>query len=128
MSLNDEERFQVVTYRLGKATNTLHDAEKVIKMKMWATGANRLYYAAYYAVSALLIANGISAKTHEGIIRMFNQTFVATGKIDRELGRQYNGLFSMRLTSDYGDCFILRSPLPLFFKYIFQLRHNIIVL
>lgn len=28
----------------------------------------RLYYAAYYAVSALLIAYGISAKAHSGII------------------------------------------------------------
>lgn len=104
MSLNDEERYQVVTYRLEKAANTLRDAQKVIELQMWATGANRLYY----AVSALLVANGISAKTHEGIIRMFNQMFVATGKIDRELGRQYNSLFTMRLTGDYGDCFDLQ--------------------
>ena len=109
MSLTDEEKKQVVTYRLEKAANTLRDAEKVIELKMWATGANRLYYAAYYAVSALLIANDISAKTHEGIIRMFNQMFVATGKIERELGRHYNGLFTMRLTGDYGDCFDLQE-------------------
>ena len=109
MSLNDEERNQVVAYRLEKAANTLRDAEKVIDLQMWATGANRLYYAAYYAVSALLIANGINAKTHEGIVRMFNQRFVATGTIDRELGRLYNGLFTMRLTGDYGDCFDLQA-------------------
>lgn len=109
MSLNDEERYQVVTYRLEKAANTLHDAEKVIEMQMWNTGANRLYYAAYYVVSALLIAIGVSAKTHEGIIRMFNQLFVSSGKIDRELGRQYNSLFTMRLTGDYGDCFDLQK-------------------
>lgn len=109
MSLTDEERLQVVTYRLEKSRNTLADAEKVTAMQMWATGANRLYYAAYYAVSALLIANGIAAKTHEGIIRMFNQHFVMTGKVDRELGRQYNILFTMRLTGDYGDCFDLQE-------------------
>ena len=109
MSLNDEERRQVVLYRLEKAVNTLLDAEKVIELQMWATGANRLYYAAYYAVSALLIANGIGAKTHEGIIRMFNQMFVATGKIEREHGRKYNNLFTMRLTGDYGDCFDLQE-------------------
>lgn len=109
MSLTDEERLQVVTYRLEKSHNTLADAEKVIAMQMWSTGANRLYYAAYYAVSALLIANGITAKTHEGIIRMFNQHFVMSGKVDRELGRQYNILFTMRLTGDYGDCFDLQE-------------------
>jgi uncharacterized protein (UPF0332 family) len=105
MSLNDEERKQVVTYRLEKAHKTLSDAEKVIGMGMWAAGANRLYY----AVSALLIANGHTAKTHEGIIRIFNQHFVMSGKIDREMGRQYNILFTMRLTGDYGDCFDLQE-------------------
>lgn len=109
MSLNDDERKQVVSYRLEKAHNTLSDAEKVIGMGMWAAGANRLYYAAYYAVSALLIANGYTAKTHEGIIRMFNQHFVMNGKVDREMGRQYNILFTMRLTGDYGDCFDLQE-------------------
>lgn len=81
MSLNDEERRRVVLYLLEKAANTMLDAEKVIELQMWAIGANRLYYAAYYAMSALLIASGVGAKTHEGIIRMFNQMFVATGKI-----------------------------------------------
>ena len=109
MSMNEEERKQVVTYRLEKAHNTLSDAEKIIGMEMWAAGANRLYYAAYYAVSALLIANGFTAKTHEGVIRLFNQHFVMNGKVDREMGRQYNILFTMRLTGDYGDCFDLQE-------------------
>ena len=76
---------------------------------MWATGANRLYYSAYYAVSALLISHNIATKTHDGVVRMFNQHFVATGKIDKELARQYNLLFTMRLTGDYGDCFDLQE-------------------
>lgn len=109
MSLNDEERKQVVIYRLEKAEKTMSDAEKVIGLGLWTTGANRLYYATYYAVSALLIANGYMAKTHEGIIRMFNQHFVVNGKVDRDLGRQYNILFTMRLTGDYGDCFELQE-------------------
>jgi len=109
MSLNDEERKQVVDYRIDKSLRTLDDAKKVIDMQMWTTGANRLYYAVYYAVSALLITNGMNAKTHEGIIRMFNLCFVNTGKIDKELARQYNLLFTMRLTGDYGDCFDLQE-------------------
>ena len=53
MNLNDEEKQSVVAYRLEKANKTLDDAKKVIEMELWATAANRLYYAAYYAVSAL---------------------------------------------------------------------------
>lgn len=109
MSLTDEEKRLVVAYRIEKSKKTLNDARKVLNLDMWVTGANRLYYAAYYAVSALLIANGLNAKTHEGIIRMFNMSFVNTGKIDKELGRQYNRLFTMRITGDYGDCFDLQE-------------------
>jgi uncharacterized protein (UPF0332 family) len=92
MSLTEEEKKQIVYYRLEKSKKTLEDAQKVIELEMWVTAANRLYYAAYYAVSALLISNNINAKTHDGIIRMFNQHFVYAGKIDRELARQYNSL------------------------------------
>lgn len=109
MSLTDEEKQSVIAYRLDKANKTLSDAKKVIEMELWATGANRLYYAAYYAVSSLLIASGLNTKTHEGIIRMFNMHFINTGKIDMEIGRQYNRLFTMRLTGDYGDCFDLQE-------------------
>jgi uncharacterized protein (UPF0332 family) len=109
MSLNDEEKQMVIAYRLDKASKTLNEAQKVIELGLWATAANRLYYAAYYAVSSLLIANGLNAKTHEGIIRMFNMHFINTGKIEMELGRQYNRLFTMRITGDYGDCFDLQE-------------------
>lgn len=109
MSLTEEEKKQIVDYRLEKSKRTLEDALKIIELKMWVTAANRLYYAAYYAVSALLIYNNINTKTHDGIIRMFNQHFVYTGKIDKELARQYNLLYTMRLTGDYGDCFDLQE-------------------
>ena len=67
--------------------------------------ANRLYYAAYYAASALLIAYGIRTKSHEGNISQFGQKFVLTGMVSKDLGRVYNQLFQMRLTGDYGDTF-----------------------
>ena len=70
---------------------------------MWAAGANRLYYAAYYAVSALLLNNGISVRTHEGVIRMFSMHFVKTGIVSKEMGSLYTKLFSLRLTGDYDD-------------------------
>ena len=109
MSFNDEEKRAVVAYRLDKANKTLDDAKKVIELELWATAANRLYYAAYYAVSALLLVNGLNAKTHDGIIRLFNMHYIKTEKIDLELGRQYNRLFTMRITGDYGDCFDLQE-------------------
>ena len=45
MSLNDEEKKMVIAYRLDKANKTLYEAQKVIELSLWATAANRLYYA-----------------------------------------------------------------------------------
>ncbi|MBQ9659088.1 MAG: HEPN domain-containing protein [Clostridia bacterium] len=95
MSLTDEERQQVINYRIEKALKTLDDAKKVIELQMWVAGANR--YAAYYAVSALLIANGLNAKTHEGIIRMFNLLFVNTEKIGTTIQYFIYNAFDWRL-------------------------------
>ncbi len=115
MSLNEEERKAVVTYRLEKAVRTIEQAKCNLPMQFWDLIANRMYYAAYYAVSALLIANGHTAKTHESIVRIFGLYFVKKGIFPTEQGHLYNKLFSLRLTGDYNDHFDLEAQdiLPL---------------
>lgn len=107
MSLSDDERQALVTYRLEKAHKTYQQAYDSIPLGYWEMTANRLYYAAYYAVSALLLQHGLSVQTHHGIIQMLGLHFVKTGKISKEMGTLYGRLFSMRQTGDYGDTFDL---------------------
>ncbi len=71
MSLTAEERHDVVAYRIEKANKTLEEAKSIIAFKYWNLIANRLYYAAYYAISALLVANGYLTKSHDGTINLF---------------------------------------------------------
>ena len=66
MQLTEEERKAIVVYRLEKAESALVEAKDCVSLNHWNLAANRLYYAAYYASSALLISAGHSAKTHEG--------------------------------------------------------------
>ena len=105
MSLTKEERAAVVEFRLEKAHRAYEQAAGIVGLKYWETIANRLYYAAYNAVSALLIASGDTAQTHSGVIHLFGKNFIQTGKISREQGRLYHKLFSMRLTGDYDDTY-----------------------
>lgn len=107
MSLSEDERQALVTYRLEKAHKTYQQAFDSIPLGYWEMTANRLYYAAYYAVSALLLQQGLSVQTHHGIIQMLGLHFVKTGKISKEMGTLYSRLFSMRQTGDYGDTFDL---------------------
>jgi uncharacterized protein (UPF0332 family) len=116
MSLNQEERTAVVTYRLEKAERALMQAKVNLPLQTWEVIANRIYYAAYYAVSALLIANGHPAvKGHDTIVRMFGLYFVKTGKFSPEQGKLYNKLYTLRLTGDYNDHYNLdeEDVLPL---------------
>ena len=89
--------------RMEKAANTMEQVRGIVPMQYLEVIANRLYYAAYYAVSALIIANGDTAQTHSGVVRAFGLHFVKTGRVSNKLGSLYNKLYVMRLTGDYDD-------------------------
>lgn len=105
--LSDSDRLEVVRYRLEKAARTYNEAVGAIDNGYSETASNRLYYAAYYAVSALLIAYKYEANTHNGVIQMFGRAFIKTGIIEREYGKIFNQLFSLRMTGDYEDRHIM---------------------
>jgi uncharacterized protein len=105
--LSNTDRIEIVRYRLEKADRTYQEAVGSIKNGYVETAANRLYYAAYYAVSALLISYKYEASTHNGVIQMFGKAFLKNNIIDKKYGRIFNQLFSLRLTGDYEDRHIL---------------------
>ena len=105
MSLSNEERKAVVEFRIEKAIRAYEQAKGVIPLMYWETIANRMYYAAYNAVSALLIANGDNAQTHAGVTHLFGMRFVNTGVCSKDDGRLYHKLFTMRQTGDYDDTY-----------------------
>ena len=103
MTLKIENRNALVKIRIQKAKETFAEIENLVKLGYWRTAANRLYYASYYAVSALLIKNGIEAKTHQGVINQFGLYFVKTGTFSQKEGRFFKGLFELRQDGDYDD-------------------------
>jgi uncharacterized protein (UPF0332 family) len=103
MGLTDEDRKEVVKFRMEKAKNTFSEMTLLVNNKLWHTAANRLYYACYYAVTALLIKNGIETKTHQGVINQFGLHFVKTDFFSQKEGRVLKNLFELRQDGDYGD-------------------------
>lgn len=83
--LSDTDRVEVVKYRIEKAYRTYHEAIGSIANGYVETAANRLYYAAYYAVSALLISYKYEASTHNGVIQMFGMAFLKNNVIDKKI-------------------------------------------
>jgi uncharacterized protein (UPF0332 family) len=51
----------LIEYRTKRAKDTFEDALILAEKNKWNSAINRLYYAAYYAVSALLLKSDIKA-------------------------------------------------------------------
>jgi uncharacterized protein (UPF0332 family) len=92
-------------YRVQKAKETLIEVEKHIENRFWNTAINRMYYACFYAVGALLIGRGISTTSHSGTRLKFGQEFVKAGLIDKKYSKVYSDLFEKRHKGDYNDFF-----------------------
>ena len=103
MSLTEEERQAIVYYRIEKAQKSLDDIHKVYPLELWSIIANRMYYALYYAASALLIHDGHKVGTHKGVISLFNFNYVKDGPLSREDGALFAHVFAFRQGSDYDD-------------------------
>jgi len=93
----------LVLYRMTRANETLEDARILADTGRWNACVNRLYYACFYAVSALLVRHGLSSSKHTGVRSLFNQRYVKTGEIPKDLARTYNDLFERRQEGDYID-------------------------
>jgi len=101
--MNKKERDAIVAYRKEKAHKTLDEIPILIEHELWNTAVNRLYYACFFAVNALLISRQIETKTHAGALRMLSLHFTKTRKISIELNRFYADLFDNRQSGDYAD-------------------------
>ena len=98
-----ERSKDLVLYRMTRAHETLEDARILAREGRWNACVNRLYYACFYAVSALLACDGLSSSKHTGVRSLFNSQYVKPGKIPKELARIYNDLFERRQEGDYID-------------------------
>jgi uncharacterized protein (UPF0332 family) len=101
--MNDQDKNEIISYRIKKAQETFKEVQIHIDNKLWTTAVNRLYYACYYSVSALLIKHDIKAQSHAGTRQMLGLHFIKTHIIPKELGKFYSDIFDMRHTGDYED-------------------------
>jgi len=101
----DPAKKKYINYRLGKASESLNDAKLLAYNKRWNSCVNRLYYASFYAIIALLLSDNFDGQTHEGTRNQFNLKYIKEGKIDKESGKLFSKLFDWRHKGDYGDLF-----------------------
>ena len=110
--LEDSSRNALVLYRIERAHETLREVDYLIKGGFFNAAVSRLYYACYYIVVALLVANRLETQTHAGVKTVFSLNFVKNRLIDKDLSKVFFKLFDLRHNNDYEDyCFCDRQTL-----------------
>jgi uncharacterized protein (UPF0332 family) len=104
-TMKDYTQEDYIKYRITRATKTLDEIQTHIENRYWNTSINRMYYACFYAVSALLFRHKIMVSSHQGVRQKFGEHFVKTGKIDKKLAKLFTELFDKRNKGDYNDFF-----------------------
>jgi len=94
----------LIRYRMARAQETLEEAHILADSGRWNACVNRLYYACFYAISALLVRDGLSSSKHAGGRSLFNRQYVKTGKIPKNFTSVYNDLFERRREGVSPEC------------------------
>ena len=98
-----EGQEDLIRYKISRAEETLAEARVMLQTSHPYGAANRIYYACFYAVTALLLTRNLSSSKHSGVIALFNRHFVKPGLISVDMGKFYSRMFDNRLESDYAD-------------------------
>lgn len=100
--MTDEEK-SLIAYRMERAHEAIDEAKTLFDAGHVNSYVNRLYYACFYAVSALLLTKNLSTSKHGYLRSLMHRELVKTGLIPKELGGHFDLLFDSRLKGDYVD-------------------------
>lgn len=102
----DERQKNLSNYRIAEAEDSLKVAAHCLKEGLYKDSINRSYYAAFYAVKAILALSTVDFKRHKVVMGYFNKEYVAKEIFPREIGRKLGTLQRVREKSDYDDFYI----------------------
>jgi uncharacterized protein (UPF0332 family) len=106
--MTNEER-SLIAYRMSRANESIEEAKLLFDSGHINSYVNRLYYACFYAVSALLLTKNISTNKHGHLRSLLHREFVKTGLIPQEMGKYFDLLFDSRQESDYADLVVFKA-------------------
>jgi len=97
-----ENRKALIEYRLTQARDSIREADVLDQFGMSRRSVmNRLYYAMFYAVLALLQEKEMGTSKHSGAIALFDREFVKTGAFPKEMSKALHWAFELRQKGDY---------------------------
>jgi uncharacterized protein (UPF0332 family) len=106
MTLINDERLNLIKYRLIQAQESTDVAGILAEMEKYPVSINRMYYAVFYCLLALALKYEFETSKHLQLIGWFNKNFIATGKVETNYGAIVRKCYEYRRAADY-DAFVV---------------------
>jgi uncharacterized protein len=106
--VTDDNRLTNAQSEIAIARDAARVARAALELGIARDALSRAYYAVFHAVRALLLLDGLEPKTHQGVIRLFSDQWIKTGRIASSQMLVLTRLQSYRLASDYSYSFDVR--------------------
>lgn len=95
------EILEYVRYRTEQSTEALAAAKLSLENGLLRSSVNRLYYACFYVVSALLLCEDHRASKHSGVRALFDRYWIKPRRLPVKMAQFYRDVFKHRHQGDY---------------------------
>lgn len=87
---------ELLEYWHHQAKEALAAARDEFRAGRYAFAVNRLYYACFYAITAVFLQENLVTKKHSGLRAAFHREFIKTGRVQVIHGKLFDELFEAR--------------------------------
>ena len=95
-----------IAEELARAESALAASSLLAEGGFPTDAVSRLYYSLLYRVRALLLTQGLEAKSHEGALRLLSLHFTKTNRLAPEASHLFSRLMKYREEADYNPSYV----------------------
>ena len=99
--MTEDARKLNIAAEVDKSRHALAATDQLLAIGLWDDAMSRLYYAAFHLASAALLAQGIEATSHRGLLSLVSLHLVKPGLVAPSCARELTELFGLRNQADY---------------------------
>jgi len=104
--VTEENKRVNIRAELDRAGQAKKSAELLFTHGQFTDAVSRLYYFVFHTLKALLLAEGLEPKSHEGALILFGLHFVKTGKFAPGEAHIISRLMKYRQEADYNPVYV----------------------
>jgi uncharacterized protein (UPF0332 family) len=99
--VNIDHKSAIINHWIEKARESMETAKSEFNSGRNTTAVRNLYYACFYALTAVLLKEGHSFKKHTAVKAALHKELIKAGIVEPVWGKFYNKVFDSRHEGDY---------------------------